>query len=171
MTPKSIKFISAYWTNHLLVNSCADYRFLICKQALPPAVSPAILGSQSNNTTGQKMEWDGDHHSENGPSHTGRALTTDIHHPQKVLGQLLQWKLHDKHQIRNAISRQRNVVRWWNFLGCMHQYSLKDNNADDEIYIYYCITWWCNLFPISIGLTFKAAFYGESDFIHFIFDS
>ena len=42
------------------------------------------------------------------------ACIQHVHRPQKVLGHLLQGELRGKHQIRNAISRQRNVV------GCLH---------------------------------------------------
>ena len=57
----------------------------------------------------------------------------------------------------------------------MQKDRLKDNiivqNTNYKIYIYLCITKRCNLVHVSIGLTFKAIFYGESDVIHFKFDS
>ena len=36
--------------------------------------------------------------------------------PPKVPGHLLQWELHDEHQIRNGISRKPNVLGCWNFV-------------------------------------------------------
>ena len=45
-----------------------------------------------------------------------KRVQTWIHRPQKVQGLLLQWELRGKHQIRNVISRQSNVVECWNFV-------------------------------------------------------
>ena len=60
------------------------------------------------------------------------------------------------------------------FLDVWNQDPLKDTivvkDTYDKIYIW-CITWWCNLVHVSIGLTFKIPFYGESDVIYFKFDS
>ena len=42
-----------------------------------------------------------------------------IHHAQKVFGHLPYSKLHSKRQIRNALSRQPNVVGCWN-VACVY---------------------------------------------------
>ena len=56
----------------------------------------------------------------------------------------------------------------WRHSNVITKSSSKNTNV--EIYIY-CITWWCNLIRVSIGLTFKTAFYGESDVIYFKFEN
>ena len=106
-----------------------------------------------------------------------KRVQTWIHRPQKVQGLLLQWELRGKHQIRNVISRQSNVVECWNFVWlCVTIDPLKDTlvvQTQTMKYIYiHCITRRYNYVHFSIGFTFKIVFYGESDVIHFInFDS
>ena len=95
-----------------------------------------------------------------------------IHCQQKVFGHLLQWELHSKHHIGNAISRQPNAVGWRSFaILCSKSFYKRKHFVEEminEIYIYiHCITRLGHFVHVSIEMTWTIVCYGESDVIYF----